>query len=78
MTELVEAFDAGVASGAVGDEQRPDRFHVAIGGLRHTVGAARQRRSRRLDRVDAVGLAVGAAGLTVRATDLDHRDPGAA
>ena len=73
MTELIEAGDAGVTSGAVGDEQHPDRFHVAVSGLRHARGPATQRRSCRLDGIDAVGLAVGAAGLTIRATDLDHR-----
>ena len=75
MAELVEALDAGVASGAVGDEQHPDRFDVAIGGLGHAVGAAAQRRSSGLDGIDAVGLAVAATGLTVRAIDLDHRHP---
>ena len=35
MAELVETLDARVASGAVGDEQHPDRFHVAVGGLGH-------------------------------------------
>jgi hypothetical protein len=38
VAKLVEAFDTGIASGTVGDEQRPDRFHVAIRGLGHTVG----------------------------------------
>ena len=40
--------------------------------------AAGPERVGRLDGVDAVGLAVGAAGLTIRATDLDHRHPGRA
>jgi hypothetical protein len=59
----------------VGHEQHPDRFHVAVGGLRQSVRPATQRRSRRLDGVDAVGLAVLAAGLTIGATDLDHHHP---
>jgi hypothetical protein len=73
MAELVEAFGAGVAPGAVGDEQHPDRLHIAVGGLGHSVRPAAERRSCRLDGVDAVGLAVGSAGLTIRATYLDHR-----
>ena len=40
VADLVEALDAHVASRAVGDEQRPDRLDVAIGGLRHARSAA--------------------------------------
>ena len=35
MAQLVETLDAGVAPGAVGDEQHPDRLDVAIGSLGH-------------------------------------------
>ena len=78
MAELVEALDAGVAPGAEGDEQRPDRFHVAVGGLRHTVRPTAECRPSGLDRVDGVGLAVPATGLTVGTAHLDHGHPGAA
>jgi hypothetical protein len=37
------------------------------------MGAATQRRPSGLHSVDAVGLAVASAGLTIRAIDLDHR-----
>ena len=78
MAELVEALGAAVASRPEGDQQDPDRFHVAIGGLRHALGAAAQRRSSGLDGIDAVGLAVAATGLPVRAINLDHHHPGRA
>ena len=73
MAELVETLDACVASGAVGDQQHADRFDVAVGGLGHRPGAATERRPSCLDRVDGVGLAVAAPGLTARAVNLDHR-----
>jgi hypothetical protein len=75
MAELVEALDARIAPRAVSDQQHPDRFHVAISSLRHTAGPAAQRRSSGLHRVEAVGLAVTAPGLTIRAINLDHRHP---
>ena len=34
MADLVEALDAGVTTGAGGDQQSPDRLDVAVGGLR--------------------------------------------
>ena len=77
MAELVEQPDAGLAPGAGSDEQYPDRFHVAVGGLGHAVGPAAQRRPGRLHGVDGVGLAVAAASLPVGAINLDHRNPGA-
>ncbi len=30
MAKLIEGFDTGVDSGAAGDHQHPDRFHVPI------------------------------------------------
>ena len=78
MADLVQVFDADVAGGTPGDEQRPDRFHVTIGRLRDAAGPTRQRRSGRFDRVDRVGLARTAAQLTVRAIDLDHLETVAA
>ena len=33
VTDLVEALVAGRAAGTLGDQQRPDRFHVAVRGL---------------------------------------------
>ena len=75
MADLVEALDAHVTPRAVGDEQRPDRFHVAIGGLRHARRAARQGGAGGLHGVEAVGLAVPATGLTIGAIDLHHRHP---
>jgi hypothetical protein len=78
VADLVEALDAHLASRAVSDEQRPDRLHAAIGGLRHARRAARQRRSSGLHRIDGVGLAVAATGLPVRAIDLHHRHPNTA
>ena len=58
MADLVEALDPHVTPRAVRHQQRPDRFHIAIGGLGDPRGAARQRRPSRLDGVDGVGLAV--------------------
>jgi hypothetical protein len=76
MTELVETSSTGLTAGTVSDQQHPDRFHRAIGGLRHRRRPATQRGAGRFHGVDAVGLAVAAAGLTVGSIDLDHRYPG--
>jgi hypothetical protein len=76
MTELVETPRAGLTAGTVSDEQHPDRFHSAIGGLGHRRRPAAQRGAGRFHGVDAVGLAVAAAGLTVGSIDLDHRHSG--
>ena len=76
MAELVEALDAGVAPGAEGDQQHPDRLHVAVGGLGHRPWPGHCSAARAASTASiAVGLAVAAAGLTVRAIDLDHHHP---
>ena len=72
MADLIQVLDAHVAARAARDQQRADRFDVAIGGLRDPRRPARQRRPRRFDRVELVGLAVAAALLAVRTIDLDH------
>ena len=54
MAELVEAPGARVASGAVRDQQHPDRFDVAIRGLGHRPGATTERRPSGLDGIDRV------------------------
>ena len=56
MADLVQVLDAHVAARAARDQQRPDRFDVAIGGLRDPRRTARQRRPRRFDRVELSDL----------------------
>ena len=75
MTDLVQAPGAGLAAGTLRDQQRPDRFHVPVRGLRDSRRPARQRGAGRFDRVDRIGLAVHAANLTVGAINLDHDQP---
>ena len=72
MADLVQALDPSVASGTLRDQQHPDRFDVAVRGLRDPRRTPRQRRTRRFDRVDRVGLPRPPAQLTVRPVDLDH------
>jgi hypothetical protein len=75
MTDLVQVLDAHVATGAAHDQQRADRLHIAISGLRDARRPSRQRGAGRFDRVDLIGLAALAAHLTVRAIHLDHHQP---
>ena len=78
VADLVQILDPDVATRATSDQQRPDRFHVTICGLRDSRRPARQRSPCRFDRVDRVGLADAAAHLAVGTIDLDHLDPAAA
>ena len=75
VTDLVQAAGAGLAAGTLRDQQRPDRFDVAVRGFRDPRRPARQRGAGRFDRVDRIGLALHAADLTVGAIDLDHDQP---
>ena len=72
MADLVQTLDPHVATRPASDQQRPDRFHVAICGLRDPRRPTRQRSPRRFDGVDRVGLAGAAAQLAVGTIDLDH------
>lgn len=75
MAQLVETRDARLAAGALGDQQGPHGFHVAVRRLGDTAGSTRQHRPGSLHRVDGVGLAEYATKLTVGAVDLDHLEP---
>ena len=76
MADLVERFDPRLAGGTLGDDQRPDRLHLAVPGLGHRLHPAVVSGAGCLDRVGRVGLAVMTASLAVGPVDLDHLDTG--
>ena len=78
VADLVQVLDPHVATRSANDQQRADRFHVTIGGLRDPRRTTRQRGPRRFDRVNLVGLAGTATLLAVRTVDLDHHQTPAA
>ena len=76
MAQLVQGDDPFRRRRASSDRQHPDRFDVTVAASSAARAPTRQRRSRRGDRVDRVGLAVTMTRLPVRSVDLDHLDPG--
>jgi hypothetical protein len=64
VTDLIQAAGARLASGTLRDEQRSDRFDVAVRGFRDPRRPARQRGPGRFDRVDRIGLAAHAAEMS--------------
>jgi hypothetical protein len=62
-------------SGSPAGQQRPDRLHVPVPGLRRPASPARQRRPGCLDGIQRVGLPGPPAGLAAGPVHLDHRHP---
>jgi len=75
MTDLVQTPSTALATRTLRDQQRADRFDVAIAMFRDSCRAARQRRPCRFDRVDRIRLPRPAAQLPVGAIHLNHRQP---
>ena len=72
-THLVQRPGAVPRGAAASQSQHPDRFDVAVAGLRHAERVTRERGPRRADRVVRVRLAGTSSPLPVRSIDLDHR-----
>lgn len=70
--DLVDRLGAGLDGGAADHLQGPDGLHDAVAGLGPAVGATGQDGGRGGVGIDGVGLAVGPAGLAVRAVDVGH------
>jgi hypothetical protein len=73
VTDLRERLGPSRSSRALGHQQHPDRFDVAIRGLGDPLRPARQGGPGGFDSVELIGLAVAATLLAVRSVDLDHR-----
>jgi hypothetical protein len=75
VSELSGGSDADRAGGTLRDQQRSQSFDVAGPALGLTACPAREHRACRFDRVELVRLPVPATRLSIRAIDLNDRQP---